>query len=161
MKDNFKRIKDKLNNMNSKDEKVLKRKFELLKDLENIENDISQFKNDLKKSNKLEKVEKYKNKPVSSIPYIYCKNLWRKEVLLQEKTTGKKFSVYINDYCGEEDKGFIVSFKKSDTKRLYGLIRKYNIQQDDNCYRTLENKALDLRHSHGKGDNWLFLGEVK
>ena len=158
---NFKEIRDQINNMNSKDEQIVKRKFQLLEDLNSFEKKLNEFKVDLKKSNKLNNTERYKNKPVSSIPHIYCKNLWRKEVLLQEKTTGKKFSVYINDYCGEDDKGFIVSFKKSDTKRLYGLIRKYNIQQDDNCYRTLENKALDLRQSHGKGDNWLFLGEVK
>lgn len=158
----FKKIKDEIRMMNSNNEKILQQKQTLLEKIENLEKETYNFKRDLKIANKKENnKDKFINKTISEIPHFKSKDLYGKVILIQEKTTKKKFEVRVSDYCDENHKGFIVSFKTKDTNKLNGLIRKYNIQQDDNCYRTLPNKAVDLRNRFSAGDGWTYLGVIK
>ena len=60
----------------------------------------------------------------SEISPSISKQLYRKEVLLEEKATGKRISAFVVDHAFEDQKGFIVKINRNKVK---GMIKKYNM----------------------------------
>lgn len=156
----FTNVKNQINQMDSHDHELVQEKKKLLLELEMIDEKIQIFKNKIKESNKKYKLDDYKNKPISNLPYIFSKSLFKKEIIIKEKHTNKEFNVFVSDYCFDDQQGLIVSFKEEDNKRLRGLIRKYDIMEDDGMgfLRKSKNKMADFRNIFSHGDEWLFLG---
>ena len=155
----FKSIQDYVKNIQVHDQNLSFTKEKILQELEIFEEKISNFKTEAKNSNKNYRLDSFKSKPLSQLPHIFSKSLYRKEIIIKEKETQKEFKVRVSDYCSDDQKGVIVSFKESDNDRLTGLIRKYELHKEESIYGHKKNfRGGDFRNIFPYGKDWLFVG---
>jgi len=92
------------------------------------------------------------------IPEV-AKKLYKNEVVIEEKETGKRFNVSVVDHCGEDDFGFICRIPKSQVK---GLIKKYQMGQAEMFGNINPNYVeVDLRKSQQGSNFYLIEKKVK
>lgn len=154
----FKEIMNRIKQMDAVDPDVLSEREQLLKQVENLEIKFLEFKNKLKNSNKKNNLSQFTGKPVSQLPYIFAKSLFRRQIKLKESETNKEFIVIVSDYCFDEQSGVIVLFSEKDNSKLKGLIGKYNLSPSEYNKKA---KEADFRNIFHYGDSWIFQGVVK
>lgn len=78
----------------------------------------------------------------SEIPQNYAKSLFNQNIVLKEKSSGIRFQALVIDYCFEDQKGIIVKFLKTDSKKLDS--RKLCQKAENNPDKYVELDCRDI-----------------
>jgi len=134
------------------------------KSLSNLNSEVDGVIKEINKAQEGALEEAFTYEPISNIPYWFSEKIYNKRVIIQEKYSKKKFEVLVSDICSKDFKGFIVDFSLEDTKRLKGMIKKYDIGKaigiNAGGFYQKKNKCLDLRTRFPHAKDWIYLGLV-
>lgn len=118
---------------------------------------IKDLEHSIKRLQSMGTLDFFINRPVITIPPLVAKTLFRKSIKIMNKKTKEEFTVMVDDWCGDDQKGLIVIFSEKDKRKVSKYKKDYRIEPSEDG-----RLALDLRNifctKTNKTQHWVLRG---